>query len=1042
MNGEFMGKAKNMRKYVCAFAILFFVLVASVSMSIKASTGTQTVSNLVIFVKFQDDTRDIYNAKYDSGSYIRKNWQEIKKMYDADVNYDYVLQKDFDNSFKNFISVISEGKVQVNNFFPQEREAGTDAANVVTYTLQNPASSYTQDGQIVGEVINAIQNGTIAINGIDANALCNVQAGTLDNLTIVVQGKAKDAADIIHPHKAQYGGTETLLGLRVFNYIIMPSNSLVTEDASIDMTGQQEQGVIAHEFLHTLGFPDLYRYGDDGVPVGAWDLMGANSPFLQYPLSYLRAEKGWVNLDWITTAGTYTLTAVSEQGGNKVFAMKTPLSDSEYIVLEYRKKSTSIYDFESSIPSSGLLMYRVDTKVENHTNAAGKNYIYVYRPDVTDPEAGKDMKPNSGANTVYDAAIYVSAGETGYGSTDLTKSFTANTLYYSDGRNSGIQISNATLSADEKQLTFTVDFADYAAADLWDSVGSTIGNNIIGTPFLYTDKATGSLYVAYSELTGTSYQVRVRKWNGSAWETVGTDISNAWNPQLVVNSNELYLSYQVKSDEHPVYCKLSGSTWAVIAEYASPYAKNMQFISDAANLYVAYVESTSNGWNKLIIRDLKKGILINDTKVIQEFANPSLCKVGTNFYVAYSDFFGSSGSANARIEAYDTSTKTWTVIHQYSLSSTNIHILKEDNGKIYAFVGKTGENPVVSIFDGAQWIDTIVPQMTQFFEVSLDVIKDEVYVSFVDTVKKQASILRKNGDTFIEYYDNLGTGTMYFTTGTVGNQMYAALKAENTNNVYIKTKSITIAQYGLDVVAPSGYADATIYVDGIPYAATQSGNTFSTTITHSNARTAVMYYYDTNGIPKGMYVWKLTYANGSYTATALSGLQDLLSYHGFSIRVQSPAGIRFKSGIDESVKNTLISTGIDGYKLSEYGTLFMTNANRNSYPFVKLGRKTGGGRSYWTEGSVVNDKIFEIVSGRVRFASVVTNLPSSQYNTDFAFRGYIILENGGERIMVYGPPVFRSVYTVAKQIDARGEFTPGTSGYNYIKSIISSVEGN
>ena len=146
--------------------------------------------------------------------------------------------------------------------------------------------------------------------------------------------------------------------------------------------------------------------------------------------------------------------------------------------------------------------------------------------------------------------------------------------------------------------------------------------------------------------------------------------------------------------------------------------------------------------------------------------------------------------------------------------------------------------------------------------------------------------------------------------------------------------------------------------------------------------------------------------------------------------------------MDKTLRSQLLSNGVDGYKLIEYGTLTMTNANRSIYPFVKLGRKTAGGRSYWKENGVVNDKIFETVSGRIRFASVLTGLPASQYNTDFAFRGYILLEKGGDRILIYGPPVCRSVYTVAKQIDARGEFTPGSNGYNYIKGIISSVEGN
>lgn len=176
-------------------------------------------------------------------------------------------------------------------------------------------------------------------------------------------------------------------------------------------------------------------------------------------------------------------------------------------------------------------------------------------------------------------------------------------------------------------------------------------------------------------------------------------------------------------------------------------------------------------------------------------------------------------------------------------------------------------------------------------------------------------------------------------------------------------------------------------------------------------------------------------------AVPMPGLQDLLSYHGFSIRVQSPAGIRFKSGIDESLKRRLITGGVDGCVLKEYGTLFITNENRDKYPFIKGGTKVGGGRAYWTENGKVNDKVFETVAGRNRFTSVLINLAPNMYAKDISFRAYAVMDCGGQEIIIYGPPVYRSVYTVAKQVQAKGEFKVGSSGYKYVQGIIDSVEG-
>ncbi len=88
----------------------------------------------------------------------------------------------------------------------------------------------------------------------------------------------------------------------------------------------------------------------------------------------------------------------------------------------------------------------------------------------------------------------------------------------------------------------------------------------------------------------------------------------------------------------------------------------------------------------------------------------------------------------------------------------------------------------------------------------------------------------------------------------------------------------------------------------------------------------------------------------------------------------------------------------------------------------------------------MNDKVFETVAGRSRFTSVLTNLGPSMYAKDICFRSYAVLSCDGTEIIVYGPPVFRSVYTVAKQVQAKGEFKPGSNGYKYVQGIIDSVE--
>lgn len=998
---------------------------------VQAAGSTAEIANVVVFVKYQDDAKDIFNAT--NGSY--SNWQMIKNMYNLDQD-----------SFSNYISAVTEGKVHVTNYFPQEQSGGQGVQ-----TLVIPRNG--GNGYVVSAVVKALADGRISLNTTDK--LDNRQAGILDNLTIIVQGNVADPDKGESAFKSVYAGSEKVNELLIRDYNMIPSAKLVLENPGLNVLPQQ--GVISHEFLHTLGLPDLYRNSNSGSgdPVGKWDIMASVSCFLQYPLSYLRARQGWIPMKTIDKSGTYTLTAVSESGGDKVFVLKTPLSDSELICLEYRKQATDPNRFDHRIPTSGLLMYRVDNKVEGLTNNAGKNYIYVYRPRVTHPEAAAD-------GTTDQAALDVSKGETSYGTIDLNADFTQDTLYYSDGSNSGIRISDLELSADQNKLTFTVTFADYSQFGVWDRLDGGISGQFNGEPDICIDPATGTIYAAYAEsLSGniSATQVRVMRWNGTGWQQVGATIDNAQQPALAVCGGEVYLSYRKGDWKSVVYCKLSGNAWGQVATCAAQYPGSMQFVVDGNEIYGAFQEESGNN-KRLVIFDVKGRKLVTNsltasgTSMIPgDFSNPAVVKSGNSFYVACAEF----PSGSAQIREYNMSTGSWSTAYTIANVCTNTHAIVKQGQKIYAFAGRTGTpgsseggTACMAMFDGNSWSSSSVTSMKQFNWVSMDVLEGQVYLAYYDTTAKKARLLRGTGTVLEQYSDQLGIGLDFLQIRGYGDSIYAAVKAENTGTMVVRRKVVTESSVTpptpqnprmLTLTPPAGYGDNTIYVDGVEYAAKKTGNSYQVELPDTLGKTAVMYSYNSSNIPVGMYVWKLEWNGQTCTAVPLPGLQDMLSYHGFSIRVQSPAGIRFKSGIDAGLKQQLITTGVDGCVLKEYGTLFITNENREKYPFVKGGTKVGGGRAYWTENGVVNDKVFETVSGRNRFTSVLINLAPNMYAKDISFRAYAVLDCGGQEIIVYGPPVYRSVYTVAKQVQAKGEFKVGSSGYNYVQGIIDSVEG-
>ena len=388
-------RGEKNEKRISAFclALLCLVLAGGFASSIStfAADNTQPVANLVVFVNFADDTDSVFTDA--------AVWSELKGQFE----YDLLGKADI--SFKKYISTISNGMVQVTNYFPQEN--GTALTRI---TLANNRSYYLGTGpesdyNLVHEaVLQAAALPLPAAAELDKNA-----DGALDNLVIIVQGAGEGA---FYPHKANYDGTDKIAGLYVDTYNVVDTASL--------LDGLGKQGVLSHEFLHSLGFADLYRYTAPGRPVGGWDIMSQTGMFQQYPLTYFRYARGWLGteiptLQAVQTGGSthYTLQAVTAASGDRALKITTPLNDGEFFVLEYRQKNESImtedtFGFERKIPSSGLVVYRIDNTVKPLlSNSSGQNYVYIFRPNTAENHAAATeiISGSNGMSEVWNAAI-------------------------------------------------------------------------------------------------------------------------------------------------------------------------------------------------------------------------------------------------------------------------------------------------------------------------------------------------------------------------------------------------------------------------------------------------------------------------------------------------------------------------------------------------------------------------------------------------------------------------------------------------------------
>jgi beta-N-acetylglucosaminidase len=256
--------------------------------------------------------------------------------------------------------------------------------------------------------------------------------------------------------------------------------------------------------------------------------------------------------------------------------------------------------------------------------------------------------------------------------------------------------------------------------------------------------------------------------------------------------------------------------------------------------------------------------------------------------------------------------------------------------------------------------------------------------------------------------------------------------------------------YGITVNAPAEYLTAyganqalgSIWVDGVEYTSFLGTAAQSTVYVAENAKTAVMYQYNETGIPTGMYVWILNYdpVTQKYLPTGLPEFQDLLTYVGFSIRINGNSGIRFQNGFSAQLKEQLVTAGVSGFTLKEYGTLIMTAANHQVLPFVKDGNKVISGLSYGMTENGLKDDVLSTVEGRQQFTAVLVNLPVAQYKTELYFRSYCILTAGGQDFIFYGPERQNSIYTLAQRYLNSGRYPEGSVEDVFLKQIISDAD--
>jgi M6 family metalloprotease-like protein len=137
--------------------------------------------------------------------------------------------------------------------------------------------------------------------------------------------------------------------------------------------GADVLGVIAHEFCHLLGLPDLYSSQKDALEgeAGRWELMArglwnGDPPGSRpaHPTTWCKMELGWIKPSQVI--GVYSGQSVTEyispieSADRGLKAAKAPISDGEYYMIEYRSRF-----YDPFLPNEGLLIMKVAERMRS-----------------------------------------------------------------------------------------------------------------------------------------------------------------------------------------------------------------------------------------------------------------------------------------------------------------------------------------------------------------------------------------------------------------------------------------------------------------------------------------------------------------------------------------------------------------------------------------------------------------------------------------------------------------------------------------------------
>ena len=784
-----------------------------------AINESSSFANIVIFIKFADETS--YNAPYDYDYYedlFNSTTSASLKSYYLEVSYQQLTIDSY---------IVNDGTTMIYYQDTQDRdyfEEYDETTNPNGYDGSTGNTQSDREHALLKRAIDYVDDNNLVSSSLDLDVNDD---GDIDSITFMVSGEDNGWNTLLWPHKwnlstyynysagEYYNYAPTINGKYAYTYTFELLGNSTNYDVKVDV------GVLSHETFHLISAPDLYHYYRyfNIEPVGNWGLMDGTTTISSHMLGYMKEQYGnWIDsVDEITESGTYTLAPMADSADN-LYRIDLGYSN-EFIYLEYRVQEGM---FETYIPESGLLAYRVDFDYFNEGNEDGyysttgvpKDELFIFRPgiDVTTlplvfPEIDDTNVDEDG--DIDNAAISNNNSYSEMGNdTDIA-------MFYSDGTLIDIKIYNVlehdgVITFDvylppRIELISEVDIPEGTDLYLYDGPGFEYRLNISNIP---------SNALVYYTQDGSVPDNNSTLYDGGiiTFDETTSTIKAAVYIDGFLTSN-LIKSFNFVSDietAHNPYGDMHNVTWYLdLEDDSSTYELHFYSSSRLETDYdYVYITDSSETLSYTGVAMANEDLSYNEDIIIQ-FTSDEYDDDYYGFYIEVDLLIDIQlslvGEASINVEVFDTYTDQGALLsgadaHEYTLETVgvvNTSVL--DEYLITYNVLDEGLNIVKTISRTVNVVDTTAPVVTINGEDEIDI---EVFSVYSD----EGSL----------YSDNLDTTLTYDVLNSVDSDVVGTYEVEYSvtdlsGNITTVTRTVNV----VDTVDPTASLMAgidTVYV--------------------------------------------------------------------------------------------------------------------------------------------------------------------------------------------------------------------------------------